>query len=95
MAAYLTVNKNGDERIFEGCPTYHCAGGECKNRLKEQWVIETEREGLVYIDNYDYSAGTRWETETEYYYGVPLPKGSIKKLIGKNLTVMDEPFLIE
>nr|DAF43867.1 MAG TPA: hypothetical protein [Myoviridae sp. ctNQV2] len=87
MAAYLAVNKNGDERIFEECPTYH--------RLKEQWVIETEREGLVYIDNYDYSAGTRWETETEYYYGVPLPKGSIKKLIGKNLTVMDEPFLIE
>lgn len=70
MAAYLAVNKNGDERIFEECPTYH--------RLKEQWVIETE-----------------WETTTEYYYGVPLPKGSIKKLIGKDLTVIDEPFLIE
>lgn len=87
MAAYLAVNKNGDERIFEECPTYH--------RLKEQWVIETEREELVYIDNYDYSAGTQWETTTEYYYGVPLPKGSIKKLTGKDLTVIDEPFLIE
>ena len=87
MAAYLVVNKNGDERIFEGCPTYH--------RLKEQWVIESEREGLAYIDNYDYSAGTRWETTIDYYYGVPLPKGSIKKLIGKDLTVIDEPFLIK
>jgi len=87
MAAYLSVNKNGDERIFEECPTYH--------RLKEQWVVEDEREELVYIDNYDYSAGTRWETTIDYYYGILLPKGSIKKLIGKDLTVIDEPFLIE
>lgn len=85
--AYLVVNKNGDERIFKECPTYH--------RLKEQWVNEIEKEELTFIDNYDYSAGTQWETTIEYCYGVPLPKGSIKKLIGKDLTVIDEPYLYE
>lgn len=85
--AYLVVNKNGDERIFEECPTYH--------RLKEQWVNENEKEELIFIDNYDYSAGTQWETTIEYCYGIPLPKGSIKKLIGKDLTVIDEPYLYE
>lgn len=85
--SYLVVNKNGDERIFEECPTYH--------RLKEQWVNEIEKEELTFIDNYDYSAGTQWETTIEYCYGIPLPKGSIKKLIGKDLTVIDEPYLYE
>lgn len=85
--AYLVVNKNGDERIFEECPAYH--------RLKEQWVNEIEKEELTFIDNYDYSAGTQWETTIEYCYGIPLPKGSIKKLIGKDLTVIDEPYLYE
>lgn len=85
--AYLVVNKNGDERIFEECPTYH--------RLKEQWVNEIEKKELTFIDNYDYSAGTQWETTIEYCYGIPLPKGSIKKLIGKDLTVIDEPYLYE
>lgn len=85
--AYLVVNKNGDERIFEECPTYH--------RLKEQWVNEIEKEELTFIDNYDYSAGTQWETTIEYCYGIPLQKGSIKKLIGKDLTVIDEPYKYE
>lgn len=63
--------------------------------FNEQWVNEIEKEELTFIDNYDYSAGTQWETTIEYCYGIPLPKGSIKKLIGKDLTVIDEPYLYE
>lgn len=87
MAAYLAVNKNGDEKIFEECPTYH--------RLKEQWVIETEREVLVYIDYHDFSKGTEWAIDKETDEGITLPNGSIEKLIGKKMTVMDEPYLLK
>lgn len=58
--AWVAVDKNGDEAIYEEKPL----------RGKEDWLLP-----------YDYG-----------YYGLSaLPKGSIKKLIGRELTWENDP----
>lgn len=37
---------------------------------------------------------TRYSLEDEYKHGILLPKGTIKSLIGKDLTYSDEPIKI-
>lgn len=82
--AYLAVNKNGSERIFDS---------ECTHR-------EPERKGSCIIeDRYDWGINHGY---TQPYYwcikdyeynnedtGIPLPKGTIEKIIGKKLTWED------
>ena len=73
--AYVAVNKDGGEVI-----------GETLIRVDSFWEYPVE--ALVHIDPYDYSAGTEWG----YVDGSTiLPKGTIKKLIGRELTWDDEP----
>ncbi|WP_296864495.1 hypothetical protein [uncultured Methanobrevibacter sp.] len=64
--AYLCVDKNGDEKIFDSCPTRDGFGDE-----DTFWMI------FDYYDTPD--------------YGINLPKGSIQRLIGRELTWKDEP----
>lgn len=58
--AYVAVDKDGNERIFDCCP-------------------------------YRYKHYARWFYDYEDYKSMNLPKGSIKKLIGRTLTWEDEP----
>jgi hypothetical protein len=47
--------------------------------------------------NLEVQWGQRWDTgalETDFRYGVLLPKGTIKYLTGKDLTYSDEPIKI-
>lgn len=47
--------------------------------------------------NLDVQWGQRWTTgsiDTEFKKGVLLPKGTIKHLIGKEMTYSDEPILL-
>ncbi len=68
MAAYLAVDKDGDEYIFDQVAPY---------RHGDDW----------WLPNHD-------KLGKSYAY-IPLPKGSIAKLIGKELTWDDEPYLLE
>lgn len=47
--AYLAVNRNGEELVFNDCPIY--------DRVEDTWKIPTLRWELVYDDPHDYSAG--------------------------------------
>lgn len=62
--AFVAVNKNEDEYIYEAMPE-RCFGW--------QWVP------------------TFCEYQDRIYESIKLPKGSIKKLIGKELSWNDEP----
>jgi hypothetical protein len=62
--AYVAVDKDGNERIFDCCP-------------------------------YRYKHYTKWFYDYEDYKSMNLPKGSIKKLIGRTLTWEDEPVELE
>ena len=64
VMAWVAVNKNGDEYIYEAMPE-RCFGW--------QWVP------------------TFCECQDRIYNSVKLPKGSIKKLIGRELSFSDEP----
>ena len=85
--AWLVVNRVNEELVFNECPTY--------DRVEDIWKIPNEREELVYDDNYDYSAGSHWETVEDADYGVKLPKGTIKKIIGRTLSFRDNPLEIK
>ena len=79
--AYLAVDKNGDEAIFDSYPERDSSD------LDE-----------MYKQGYDYNTLLR-ENMLSVWSGaenaIELPKGSIKKLIGKELTWNDEPIEIE
>ncbi len=72
---WLAVSKNGDEFIFQGKPT----------RKEFDWEPKVIGEELSYDD---------WG-DVEYVdsYGdcISLPKGSIKKLVGRELDWNDDP----
>lgn len=61
--AWVAVDKNGEESIFECKP----------NRINNYWVDE------------------QFLGEGYYDTDISLPKGTIKKLIGRNLDFSDEP----
>lgn len=68
--AWLAVNKNGQEVVFNNKPS-KCRGEWC---YYVEITIEGENGG--------------------YFEEIFIPKGSIKKLIGKDLTWDDEPIEI-
>lgn len=82
--AWLAVNEDGLEVIFNNQPLY-CRSERC-------WCADDGYE-LDYKDFYDFSAGV--ERKPKYFYGVVLPKGTIKRLIGRELTLDDEPVELE
>ena len=47
--AYLAVNRNGEELVFNDCPIY--------DRVEDTWKIPMLRWELVYDDPHDHSAG--------------------------------------
>lgn len=84
--AYLAVNRNGEELVFNDCPIY--------DRVEDTWKIPMLRWELVYDDPHDHSAGVH-EDEISYDdYGVTLPNGTIERIIGGPLTFANEPIEI-
>ena len=76
--AYLAVNEIGLEKIFHQKPI----------RKNEDYA------GRGYWEDLEtYSEIRRYTTQAEDY-SIILPKGTIKKLIGKELTWKDEPVLL-
>lgn len=78
--AFVAISRDNQELIFDKKPEY--------DREEDCWRT-TEGDILVYEDYADFSAGTKWEEN--FFYGIDLPKGSIRKLIGRELTWEDEP----
>lgn len=78
--AYLAVDRNNQELMFDGKPIY--------DRIEDCWV-EDDGDELVYNDYADFSAGVHWEDKV--FYGIELPKGTIEKILGKELTFRDDP----
>lgn len=81
--AFLAVNRNGEELVFNELPTY--------DRVEDTWKVNCTREELVYDDPHDFSAGHHWEEVDDSDYGVTLPKGTIEKITGDQLSFADEP----
>lgn len=81
--AFLAVNRNGEELIFNDEPIY--------DRVEDTWKVLGVSQELVYDDPYDHSAGTHVESVSDDDYGITLPKGTIGKIIGYPLSFANEP----
>lgn len=81
--AWLAVNRDGEELIFNNLPTY--------DRVEDSWKVLGIREELVYDDPHDYSAGVHTKAVNDDDYGVTLPKGTIEKIIGGPLSLANNP----
>ena len=80
--AWVAITRKGNEVLFDDQPKY--------NRIRDCWEEDTGISEIEYIDSEDCTSGY---TSSEYMSrGIELPKGSIKKLIGKSLNWEDEPF---
>lgn len=78
--AYLAVSRDNREIMFNEKPEY--------DRIEDCWK-ENDGEEIVWNDYYDFDAGVH--REDRFFYGIELPSGTIKKIIGKELTFKDEP----
>lgn len=76
--AYLAVNRDGEELVFNDCPI-------C-DRVEDTWKIPMLRWELVYDDPDDHSAGVHEDEVRDDDYGVTLPNGTIERIIGGLLT---------
>lgn len=80
--AYLTVNKFGEEEIHSIIPIRHSICISTNGELKPipaEWLSESEP----------------CDCGDTINSAIALPKGSIKKLIGRELTWEDEPYYLE
>ena len=84
--AYLAVNRDGEELVFNDCPIY--------DRVEDTWKIPMLRWELVYDDPDDHSAGVHENEVRDDDYGVTLPNGTIERIIGGPLTFANEPIEI-
>lgn len=84
--AYLAVNRDGEELVFNDCPIY--------DRVEDTWKIPMLRWELVYDDPDDHSAGVHEDEVRDDDYGVTLPNGTIERIIGGLLTFANEPIEI-
>lgn len=84
--AYLAVNRDGEELVFNDCPIY--------DRVEDTWKIPMLRWELVYDDPYDHSAGVHEDEVRDDDYGVTLPNGTIERIIDGSLTFANEPIEI-
>lgn len=81
--AYLAVNRDGEELIFNECPIY--------DRVEDTWKVPITRWGIVYDDPDNYDAGVHEEEIRDDDYGITLPEGTIELLIGGPLSIANEP----
>ena len=70
--AFLAVNRNGEELVFNDLPTY--------DRVEDTWQINCTREVLVYDDPHDFSAGHHCEEVDDSDYGIHYLKAQLRKL---------------
>lgn len=89
--AYLAVDKDGTEAVFRRKPK--------RVKTTNKWNDAVEKfvcEGGIYPSNdgYEYHESYGSLQTIKQTTKSILPKGSIKKLIGKNMTYNDEPFKI-
>lgn len=78
--AYLAVSRDNREIMFNEKPEY--------DRIEDCWK-ENYGEEIVWNDYADFDAGVH--IEDRFFYGIEIPSGTIKKIIGKELTFKDEP----
>ena len=83
---WLAVDKNGTEKIFNVKP-FKGNTQKDKNNVYGTYVGENHEKWYPKHD------GRNEDTGDAYYQGhsIELPKGTINKLIGRNLTWEDEP----
>ena len=80
--AYLAVNRDGEELVFNDYPIY--------DRVEDTWKIPMLRWELVYDD----PDGVHKAEVRDDDYGVTLPNGTIERIIGGPLTFANEPIEI-
>lgn len=89
--SWLTVDKDGTEAVFRRKPK--------RVKTTNKWNDVVEKfvcEGRLYPNNdgYEYHKSYGSLQTIKQTTKSILPKGSIKKLIGKDMTYNDEPFKI-
>lgn len=78
--AFVVVDRSGKELMFNKRPEY--------DRNEDCWQ-QPDGDELVYRDYADFDLGVI--CQDRYFYGIELPKGTIAKLIGRELTLKDDP----
>lgn len=87
--AWLAVDKDGTESIFDSIPIRRC---DVKSIFYD--VVTLKIIKRAYKKNQYHKWAAAWSTDQQDplpLYRIELPKGSIKKLIGKDLTWEDNP----
>lgn len=82
--AFLAVDKFGGEHIFDNRPTRGGIKGKTEWKCSEGYWVDEK----IYDE-------IRCVTSSADDYHIRLPKGTIKKIIGRDLTWHDEPFEIK
>ena len=88
MSTFVAINKDGTEIISNGALMRRKYNG--RRVLSAMWGMCT---GHYSKNNWNkwYNGWSTDENDFLPFYGATLPKGSIKKLIGHELTWKDEP----
>lgn len=87
--AWLAVDKDGTESIFSSIPMRRC---DVKSILYDVVTLRLIRR--AYKKNEYNKWAAAWSSDEQNplpLYRIELPKGSIKELIGRELTWNDEP----
>ena len=85
--AWVAVDKDGTEKIFASAPLR-------RNKYKSHLFLYFLFSHLPYTKNQRYKWAAYWstdETDPLPEGAIILPKGSIKKLIGRDITWKDDP----
>lgn len=85
--AWVAVDKDGTEKIFSSIPTR-------RNETVIMYLYTLFFRSLPYTKNQRNKWAAHWSTNENDPFpegAIMLPKGSIKKLIGRELTWKDEP----
>lgn len=89
ITAWVAVDKDGTEKIFNSIPIRRNALMSIAFGIVTQRIIRN-----TYSKNKRHKWAAHWSTEDDNPLpegAIVLPKGTIRKLIGRNLTWKDEP----
>lgn len=91
--AWVAVDRDGTEKIFGGIPVRRC---DVKSIFYDAVTLKIIRRAYKKNQYYKWAAAWRTDDQDPLPEGsISLPKGTIRKLIGKDLTWEDEPVKLE
>lgn len=90
--AYLVVGRNEEELLFSEKPHY--------DRVLDKWVVDSETLYELHPPKFTQSSlDFAFDVPVSYRHhidsGIELPKGTIKKMLGYEISINNEPILLD